>query len=144
MAAERGLVVDVRVRAGAASEDPGLIENPCQCPLLRFLGSQSLVHSFFWGAVFRGMWDLSSQPGTEPAPTAMQARSLNPWTTREAPLALIHSCGLLRHQSCSQPTESFFGLCAAQITSNFPKQSSGAPVRGGNQTNLQTLLAESW
>lgn len=146
MAAERSLVVDVRMRAGAAAEDPGLIEDPSQSLLLRFLGSHgfSPFFFFFFLAVLRGTWDLSSQPGTEPTPTAVQVRSLNPWTTREAPLALIHSCGLLRHQSFSQPTELFLGPCAAQITSGCPKQSSGAPVRVGNQTNLQTLLAECW
>ena len=97
MAAERSLVVDVRMRAGAAAEDPGLIEDPSQSLLLRFLGSHGFSPFFFFLAVLRGTWDLSSQPGTEPTPTEVQVRSLNPWTTREAPLALIRSCGLLRH-----------------------------------------------
>ena len=29
------------------------------------------------------MWHMVTQPGIEPMPTAMEARSLNPWTTRE-------------------------------------------------------------
>ena len=42
---------------------------------------------FFFGCT-HGMWDLSSQtrgPGIEPAPPAVEARSLNQWTAREVP-----------------------------------------------------------
>ena len=31
------------------------------------------------------MWDLSSRPGIEPAPHALEAWSLNHWTSREVP-----------------------------------------------------------
>ena len=31
------------------------------------------------------MWDLSSPPGIEPAPPAVKAGSLNPWTVKEVP-----------------------------------------------------------
>ena len=33
----------------------------------------------------RGTQDLSSRPGIEPAPPALEAWSLNHWTTREVP-----------------------------------------------------------
>ena len=32
-----------------------------------------------------GMWDLSFQPGVEPAPPASEAQSLSHWTTRKSP-----------------------------------------------------------
>ena len=35
------------------------------------------------GAVPNGMWDLSSQPGTEPMAPSVEAQSLNHWTARE-------------------------------------------------------------
>ena len=35
-----------------------------------------------------GMWDLASQPGTEPRPLVLEAWSVRHWTTREVPLIL--------------------------------------------------------
>ena len=36
--------------------------------------------------VFRfGIWDLVLGPGIKPRPSALEARSLSRWTTREAP-----------------------------------------------------------
>ena len=37
-------------------------------------------------ATTRGMWDLSLQPEIEPAPPALEARSLNHWTARGVPI----------------------------------------------------------
>ena len=40
---------------------------------------------FFWTChLSRGI--LVPQPGTEPEPPALEARSLNPWTARDIPL----------------------------------------------------------
>ena len=36
-------------------------------------------------AASHGMWDLSSRPGTEPVPPAVDAWSLNHWTAKEVP-----------------------------------------------------------
>ena len=44
-----------------------------------------LTYNFFFLAVPRSMWDVSSRPGIEPAPPALEAQSLNHWTTREDP-----------------------------------------------------------
>ena len=35
------------------------------------------------------MWDLAPQPGVEPMPPAVEARSLNHWTTREVPTLIF-------------------------------------------------------
>ena len=41
---------------------------------------------FFFLAALHGMQDLLvPQPGTEPAPSAVEVRSLNHWTAREVP-----------------------------------------------------------
>lgn len=32
------------------------------------------------------MWDLSSKPGREPRPPAVEVQSLTPWTTGEVPI----------------------------------------------------------
>ena len=38
-----------------------------------------------------GMWDLVPWPGIEPGPSALGARNLNHWTTREVPLLIFFS-----------------------------------------------------
>ena len=51
---------------------------------------------FFFLAESHNMWDLSSQtPGTEPVPLALEAWSLNHWTTREVPKTWPGFCVLL-------------------------------------------------
>ena len=40
-------------------------------------------YSFFFLATLYSMWDLSSQPGIEPVPPALEAWNLNHWTTRK-------------------------------------------------------------
>ena len=44
-----------------------------------------IFFNFFFLAVPHGMLDLSSRPGIEPAPRAVEARSPNHWTAREFP-----------------------------------------------------------
>ena len=39
------------------------------------------------------MWNLVPQPGIEPAPPALEARSLNLWTTRKVPIAWALTLG---------------------------------------------------
>ena len=39
--------------------------------------------AFFFLVTPRGMQDLSSPPGIEPVPLAVEVQSLNPWMTRE-------------------------------------------------------------
>ena len=43
------------------------------------------VKVFFFLAAPHGLWDLSSQPGIEPVPPAVEAQSPNHWTAREFP-----------------------------------------------------------
>ena len=57
--------------------------------------TQAQLHEFFfilkfylfmYFCLYHGAYGiLDSQPGTEPMPTAMEAWSLNHWTTREVP-----------------------------------------------------------
>ena len=59
----------------------------CPCKVLLFF--------FFFGC----MWDLNPWPGIEPAYPALEACSLNYWTTREVPTTLSISLSL----NLSQP-----------------------------------------
>ena len=73
LAAEHHLIVDVRVRGGL------FLRTLISAHLCVSWAAMALVHSFFFFlAVLCGLWDLSSQPGTEPTPTAVQVWSLNP------------------------------------------------------------------
>ena len=41
------------------------------------------ISFFFFLAMPWGIWDLSSQPGMEPVPPAVEAQGLNHWTASE-------------------------------------------------------------
>ena len=55
----------------------------CCCPLEI---PNHFVLVFFFLAAPHSLRDLSSPPGIEPAPPAVEARSLNHWTAREVPI----------------------------------------------------------
>ena len=46
-------------------------------------------------AVLHHAWGLVSQPGVEPGPPKVGAQSLNHWTTRESPTALLCNISIL-------------------------------------------------
>lgn len=49
--------------------------------------SVDCLKGVFFLAVSRGLWDLSSRPGTEPAPSAVKAQSTNHRTARGVPVS---------------------------------------------------------
>ena len=57
-----------------------------------FLKNKFLIALFYYFlAILRGMWDLGSQPGIEPARSAVEVQSLDHWTTREIPVISLDS-----------------------------------------------------
>ena len=95
--------------AAASPQDLGITGGNCQRPRLRGrrAGSQLLpplsvflVSSLFFFFLGRAAWHVLPQPGIEPVPPAVEARSTNYWAAREVlpPTSLrrdAQSCSLL-------------------------------------------------
>ena len=91
--------------------DPFFGSFPASCPFLSL-------------AMLCGMWDLSSLTRAEPVPPAVEAQSLNHWTTREVLLSLsaFPPRPTFTHEhisSCWHP-DLLFGLLSQQLWASFP------------------------
>ena len=60
-------------------------------------------------------WDLDPCPGIKPGPSALGARSLSHWTTRDVPQCLCSLVNIQLHLSSADRSVFFPGTCVCQL-----------------------------
>ena len=84
---------------------------------------------FFGGGRPHGMWDLVPRPGIEPTPRAVEAWSLNHWTTREVPPSFF----------LTGPFHSLYPLCRTWAHHTPPARSNSSLAFGAQLALPQPL-----